>query len=886
MKKCIERNVYVLTSKQQDNIDYTRGTDLVDILFKIKDYEIPDGVIAKVYVQKPSGKGAYGSATVQGNDVFVDVTTQMVAELGYNFLQVEILNENKNALVTFEQTILVHRNLFRGDEDESWNEGGFFNEVHEAIDKAEDAAEKAEQATEKILADAESGKFNGKDGENGRDGVDGKDGAPGRDGENGAPGEDGYSPTISLADVTDGVRITVHNKDGEETAEVRNGINGRDGIDGQNGTDGFSPSVHLTETETGVEISVQNKEGTETAFVKNGTGGDISEEALLKFAVKETAEGENVTILDSAEFKVQGMNIFGKSTQQTTTGAQLFDLSKVQTTLPKIEVNEESAEMTAQAWGVGLRSNGTSMIPSLKPSTKYYARATITMLENVSAEDVASATTHYKNKRLLLYRDSNTEEGGFSVTIVDNEKDMVNGESVTLTTYFTTPENLNNLKIMVYSEYVVTQDGRRLNAKIKVSNLMISETPITDTTSYEPYTGGKPSPSPQYPQPIASAGDKGNVVVSVSGTNIVDVTKQPQINPHLVNVSDDGYEVIYNNNNNNRYDAVRWTFNVEPDTDYVLQFDSIDKNMLVQVSGFIQGTSDVNLAISAANNYKKSTFNSKNDDELTLSVYSPELITGTVKGLTIYKGDSNTNSDWESYKIPQSLILSTPNGLRGIPVKSGGNYTDANGQRWVADSIEYRNGKVYHVQRIYKATIKSDSGFERLDRYYSASIIAESSIFRKTYQESSVGQGFMTQEDGKLVLSNMVIAGEAWSGSGEFVSIGSAGKAIDWSITRERLGITDDMDDSQRAEKLKEWLADSDKELIFYTALANAIETEITGEEAEALKALYTYDGTTVVENDEGCHLQTTYVADTKRYIEKRLAELNTTIAKTQAQII
>lgn len=40
----------------------------------------------------------------------------------------------------------------------------------------------------------------------------------------------------------------------------------------------------------------------------------------------------------------------------------------------------------------------------------------------------------------------------------------------------------------------------------------------------------------------------------------------------------------------------------------------------------------------------------------------------------------------------QTLILSTPNGLPGIPVTSGGNYTDQNGQQWICDEIFKQSG--------------------------------------------------------------------------------------------------------------------------------------------------------------------------------------------------
>lgn len=53
----------------------------------------------------------------------------------------------------------------------------------------------------------------------------------------------------------------------------------------------------------------------------------------------------------------------------------------------------------------------------------------------------------------------------------------------------------------------------------------------------------------------------------------------------------------------------------------------------------------------------------------------------------------------------QLLTLPTPNGLPGIPVTSGGNYTDQNGQQWVCDEVDLERG--VRVQRIDKAAFDS-----------------------------------------------------------------------------------------------------------------------------------------------------------------------------------
>ncbi len=48
----------------------------------------------------------------------------------------------------------------------------------------------------------------------------------------------------------------------------------------------------------------------------------------------------------------------------------------------------------------------------------------------------------------------------------------------------------------------------------------------------------------------------------------------------------------------------------------------------------------------------------------------------------------------------QSVSFSTPNGLPGIPVTSGGNYTDENGQQWICDEVDF--GRGVYVQRVDK----------------------------------------------------------------------------------------------------------------------------------------------------------------------------------------
>lgn len=52
------------------------------------------------------------------------------------------------------------------------------------------------------------------------------------------------------------------------------------------------------------------------------------------------------------------------------------------------------------------------------------------------------------------------------------------------------------------------------------------------------------------------------------------------------------------------------------------------------------------------------------------------------------------------------IVVPLPNGLLGVPVNSGGNYIDSNGQRWVCDTIDKNLGVL--VKRIGVFTVPSD----------------------------------------------------------------------------------------------------------------------------------------------------------------------------------
>lgn len=75
---------------------------------------------------------------------------------------------------------------------------------------------------------------------------------------------------------------------------------------------------------------------------------------------------------------------------------------------------------------------------------------------------------------------------------------------------------------------------------------------------------------------------------------------------------------------------------------------------------------------------------STQDGTPTLDAPVPIVSAGDGGSITVTLSDGNGKT--------QTLTLPTPNGISGIPVTSGGNYTDENGQQWICDEVDLEKG--------------------------------------------------------------------------------------------------------------------------------------------------------------------------------------------------
>lgn len=215
-------------------------------------------------------------------------------------------------------------------------------------------------------------------------------------------------------------------------------------------------------------------------------------------------------------------------------------------------------------------------------------------------------------------------------------------------------------------------------------------------------------------------------------------------------------------------------------------------------------------------------------------------------------GDVKT---YESYRTSQSLTLSTPNGLPGIPVSSGGNYTDAKGQQWVCDEIDLEREK--YIERRWQKVFDGSEDW----RIYSSSRFKGYMIDGILPFSDSRRAGFCNMF---TVSENTEIIESIWLGVGNSILYTVSNRFYDESLEDKGLA------------NWKAFLAENPMKVMTY--LDTPIERGLAPEEIAVYKALRTYSPTTVVSNDAGCHMETTYIADTKTYIDNKFAALNKTI--------
>ena len=507
---------------------------------------------------------------------------------------------------------------------------------------------------------------------------------------------------------------------------------------------------------------------------------------------------------------MEEFKIFGKSEQITTTGAQLFNESQIE--------QNDSRGFKYLNLAVG---EGDFTLSSNIPKSPTDQSAYI-MLVSGNVKVLGSEITS----------NSNGVYSGRSRTFPSKDGYM--------TIAYRNDSNTN--KLITFNKY-----WYMLNAG--------------DTGKpHEPYTGGKPSPSPDYPQEIKNNAENGEINANVITGNLfpIDKFKKYEINNSAKQVVLNGDRILFTGKGSTGKEDIVFFMNKAEDKlslspgEYTLSFKS-NKSY-----GSTNGENTVEMFL---------VVEKQNGTVVSRSTGS----TGSQK-VVIEKGDklyfrfdiNNNSMNAEFYDImfnlgstplpyephaEQSLTLSTPNGLPGIPVSSGGNYTDESGQQWVCDEIDLERGK--YVQRI---GVETKSGGWTLK---------ETPDIPGRYLQHNITANKYKINNG-ISLCNIAL----YSSWGQ-----PQPKKFAFVLIDKRIYIAPPKDMQITADELNAILNNLDYPVAIAGQLNTPIETDLPPETIEAYKALHTYYPTTVVTNNANADMQLDYVADTKLYIDKKIKE-------------
>lgn len=186
------------------------------------------------------------------------------------------------------------------------------------------------------------------------------------------------------------------------------------------------------------------------------------------------------------------------------------------------------------------------------------------------------------------------------------------------------------------------------------------------------------TPSPENPVPIVNTGKSGSIICHASNNNLsTDVECK-------TNSNDYGSLVIS-----------RLICEIPKDTKITFSVDleCSAKTKAYWNINFCSALDSVDFEVAPGlHRYSRTVITQKILPTIGQKLNMPISKSGTGDGIPIRASNFcislGDNSDFVE-ATTQPLTLSTPSGLSGIPVDSGGNYTDASGQQWICDTVDY-----------------------------------------------------------------------------------------------------------------------------------------------------------------------------------------------------
>ena len=365
------------------------------------------------------------------------------------------------------------------------------------------------------------------------------------------------------------------------------------------------------------------------------------------------------------------------------------------------------------------------------------------------------------------------------------------------------------------------------------------------------------TPTPANPATLISVGSVGSIKLTSGGKNLLPYPfyqSAPTLNGVTYTDNGDGSITVsgtaadYTSFWFTRYDlrlrkGVTYTISVSGNY-------SVTGGASLLVSSKDKGSiASVNLAV------QKSLSFTAEDDYTDVGVYMILTKAGYAITGTIYPQLElgSVATQYEPYK-GNSVTIPVPGGLPGIPVASGGNYTDSNGQRWICDEIDLAKG--VYVKRIHTEIVTPEKIFG-VDSSYAAqsgTIVYSHLTYGPLYDDTIV---IAISDRAKGVSSN-----ERGDNGNTYRCYTSGSAAI--AVLRYPI--------SAGVKTVEEARAEFGGATVSYI-LAVPVETDLPDEVIDAfIDYIQSHSGDTLVTNDSDAHMALEYLMDARKYIDKMIS--------------
>lgn len=539
------------------------------------------------------------------------------------------------------------------------------------------------------------------------------------------------------------------------------------------------------------------------------------EETVSTAGISVTEAGTGIVVPECTGGKLQGLKMYGKSEQVQYSGKNLFNVSDTTNNIlvkNGIKINEVDQQNGIIKAEFSLPYQQLGVMINSSANTTY----TLSFKQKNSKNNEIEVRSYYVKNDVM----------GDSIKQV-----VISSEEASFT--FTV---LNDSYIVVYFRPKGNYSSSDTNV-CEFTNIQLERN--ASSTDFEPYVGGKPSPSPDYPQEIK-------------------YVENPTLMIHTKNIVKDVYVIETTTQYSS---ALLIDADIQGDTEYMLSFIApeglrvyVNENLcsykLIKGTGKIQSVPIKTIKTISKDNVNQ--FNANKQKWILLKLDKDNTVKSKFDKVQLEKG--NVATVYKPYNC-KTLIL--PYQLNAIPVSSDGNYTDEEGQQWVCDEIDFERGM--YIQRV--GIQVGIDGFQETNSANS---------------DMSLRIVCNMNDIEKVKFTPIICNKLRWEKKSSYTDDG-----IYISTSETALGrVCVRVEGIKTMEEYQEILAD----MQYFYILATPIETPLTAEEINAYKSLYTYDGTTIIDNDAGCYMEATVPQDTKYYIDSKIAELSAAIVASASE--